>query len=71
MYSYIIGKVMKKNVGTVDMIIRLVLGVAIGLWGIVAGSWFGLLGIIPLATGLIGFCPLFAIIGISTCKIKG
>lgn len=62
---------MKKNVGTVDMVIRLVLGVAIGIWGIVAGSWLGLIGIVPIATGLMGFCPLFAIFGISTCKIKG
>ena len=61
---------MKKNVGTVDMVIRLVLGVAIGIWGIVAGSWLGLIGIVPIATGLMGFCPLFAIFGISTCKIK-
>lgn len=61
---------MKKNVGTVDMVVRLVLGIAIVGWGIYAGSWFGLLAIIPIATALTGFCPLFTIFGISTCKIK-
>lgn len=61
---------MKKNVGKVDMIIRLVAGVAIGVWGLVAGSWLGLIGLIPISTGLTGYCPAFTILGISTCKVK-
>lgn len=60
---------MKTNVGSTDRIIRIVLGVAligltltgnIGVWG-----W---LGVVPLLTGAIGWCPPYAILGISTCK---
>lgn len=61
---------MKKNVGTVDMIIRIVLGLVIGIWGIAAGSWWGLIGLLPILTGLTSFCPLYAILGMNTCKLK-
>lgn len=61
---------MKKNVGNVDMIIRLVLGVAIGVWGLVAQNWLGLIGLVPIITGLTGFCPAFTLLGINTCKVK-
>ncbi|MBX3044706.1 MAG: DUF2892 domain-containing protein [Candidatus Kapabacteria bacterium] len=61
---------MKKNVGKVDMIIRLVAGSAIAIWGIISGSWLGLIAIVPIATALTGFCPAFTLFGISTCKIK-
>lgn len=60
---------MKANVGGVDKIVRIVVGLAlIGLG--VAGMiplWVGLIGIVPLATALISFCPLYAIIGVNTC----
>ncbi len=61
---------MKKNVGTVDMVIRLLIGIAIIAWGLYAGSWFGVIGLLPIATGLSGFCPLFSFLGINSCKIK-
>lgn len=61
---------MKKNVGTVDIIIRIVLGLAVGIWGIIAGSWWGLIGLLPILTGIISFCPLYAILGMNTCKVK-
>lgn len=61
---------MKKNVGNVDMIIRLVLGVAIGVWGLIAQNWLGLIGLVPIITGLTGFCPAFTLLGINTCKVK-
>jgi len=44
------------------------LGLAIGAVGIYYGSWLGLIGIVPVATALINFCPLYAPFGISTCK---
>lgn len=49
--------------------LRIVLGV--GLLGLtVAGpqSWWGLLGVVPLATGLLGSCPLYTLFGLSTCR---
>ena len=60
-----------KNVGGIDRILRVVVGLAlvvaaatgtIGLWG-----W---VGVIPLITGLFGFCPAYRLIGLSTCPLK-
>jgi len=61
---------MIKNVGKVDMIARIVIGVALALYGIVNQSWWGLLSIILFATAFINFCPIWAIFKINTCKIK-
>ncbi len=60
---------MKQNVGTGDRIIRIIVGLAVcSLIFIVNGNarYFGLLGIIPLLTGLIGWCPLYMLLGINT-----
>ena len=61
---------MKKNVGTADRIIRIVLGLAIIGVGIGWKSWWGALGIVPLATAAIGWCPAYLPFGISTCRPK-
>ena len=62
---------MKLNVGGTDRIVRIVAGLAligltrtgnIGVWG-----W---LGVVPLATGAIGWCPPYAIFGFNTCSMK-
>jgi hypothetical protein len=60
---------MTKNVGSVDRTIRIVAGlVLIGLAATgTVGSW-GWLGIVPLATGLIGWCPPYSMLGINTCR---
>ncbi len=61
---------MNKNVGSADKIIRLVLGVA--LLGLLLTDspykMWGLVGIVPIATALINFCPLYAIFGLRTNK---
>lgn len=59
---------MKANVGGVDKIVRIVAGLAIIGLGFVFKSWWGALGIIPLATGLLNFCPAYCPLGISTCR---
>jgi hypothetical protein len=65
---------LKKNVGTLDRTIRILFGLAL-----IAGyfmnsdgaySWLYLLGIVPLATGLIGSCPPYALLGSNTCSLK-
>lgn len=61
---------MRTNVGKTDKIIRIILGIVIFIIGIIYQSWWGLLGLIPLITGLWNFCPLYAIFGISTHKTK-
>jgi Protein of unknown function (DUF2892) len=57
---------MKRNVGNIDRIIRIVVGVAIAAAGIYFRNLLGLIAIIPLATAIVGFCPLYMPFGIST-----
>ena len=60
---------MNKNIGTIDRVLRIIVGIAlialaatgtIGLWGYI--------GVVPLATGLLGWCPAYSLLGIKTCK---
>ena len=60
---------MKKNVGSIERAIRVIAGIAIlSLAFVGPQSPWAYLGIIPLATGLIGWCPLYTLLNISTCK---
>lgn len=61
---------MVKNVGSTDRIIRAILGIAIILIGIYYQSWWGIVGLIPLFTAAINWCPAYLPFGISTCKTK-
>ncbi|HBL75972.1 MAG: hypothetical protein A2W90_11185 [Bacteroidetes bacterium GWF2_42_66] len=57
------------NVGMTDRIIRIVIGLIIVVLGVYFNSWWGLIGIIPLATGIFKWCPLYVPFKISTvCK---
>lgn len=59
---------MKQNVGSIDRLLRIILGLIIAIVGVVYDSWWGLIGIVPLATGLFQFCPLYFPLKISTIK---
>jgi len=62
---------MKSNVGGVDRILRIVVGlVLIGLTVTGTIGVWGWLGVVPLATGAIGWCPPYAIFGWNTCSTK-
>jgi hypothetical protein len=67
---------MKTNESTIDRIIRVIVGIvllALGLFGVVSGAlmWvFYVVGAILLVTGIIGFCPLYALLKLSTVKNK-
>ena len=62
---------MKVNEGSTDRAIRIIVGlVLISLVFIGPKSAWGWIGILPLATGLVGFCGLYALLGINTCKTK-
>jgi hypothetical protein len=66
------GKAMK-NEGTADRVIRVVIGIAVlSLLWLLHGSahWFGLIGLIPLLTGLLGVCPMYSLLGIRTCPLE-
>lgn len=60
---------MKQNIGNTERVIRIVVGLAITALAIVgpATPW-AWLGLVPVATGLLGWCPPYAILGINTCK---
>ena len=59
---------MKKNVGTLDRVLRIVIGVVVVALGIYHHAWWGVLGIIPLFTASVSSCPLYMPFGISTSK---
>ena len=54
---------MKTNVGSVDRAVRIVAGLAILGAGWYYGSWLGLIGLIPIATATIGWCPMYCPLG--------
>jgi hypothetical protein len=58
------------NVGGTDRIIRLIAGVVIIAAGLYFKSWWGAIGVLPLLTALIRFCPGYLPFGISTCKTQ-
>ena len=59
---------MEINIGNSDRIFRFAAGLAIIIIGIVAQSWWGLIGLVPIATASIRHCPVYLPFGISTCK---
>lgn len=61
---------MKANVGGVDKVLRMVVGVALIAWAAMGGPAWAWIGVVPLLTGLFNFCPLYALLGMSTCKVK-
>lgn len=67
---------MKQNVGQIDRVIRVVAGVALLAFAALSESelrWVGLIGVVPLLTGLLGFCPAYTLCKCSTacCGGKG
>ncbi len=64
-------KLMPRNEHIIDRILRVILG--IGLLSIVfigPKTLFGLIGLVPLATGLVGSCPIYTLLGKGTCKVR-
>lgn len=65
----------KTNEGTIDRALRVIVGVALLVWFFMdqgQGFWHyaKLIGIVPLLTGVLGSCPLYSIMGVSTCPMK-
>jgi hypothetical protein len=65
---------MTTNVGTIDRVVRIVIGLVLLWYAVMAPStgynWVGWIGVIPIITALVGVCPLYSILGISTCPAK-
>ena len=64
---------MTTNMGTIDRIVRVVIGLVLIAYAIPLGlmpsgwNWVGWIGVIPLATAIFGYCPLYSLVGVSTC----
>ena len=62
---------MKSNDGGIDKILRIVVGLALVAWALVGGgpvwAW---ISVVPLATGLFGWCPFYPLLGMGTCPTK-
>lgn len=61
---------MQKNIGKVDKIIRIVVGLAVIAAGVFFQSWWGAIGLVFVGTALVGWCPPYALLGINTCKTQ-
>ncbi len=59
---------MTKNVGGIDRIVRILLGLALVAMGLHTQSWWGAVGLVPLLTGLVGWCPMYVPLKVSTAK---
>jgi hypothetical protein len=61
---------MKINIGTADRAIRVILGLVILGLGVLGRSWWGLIGLLPLLTAAVRFCPAYVPFGLTTCPRK-
>lgn len=62
---------MPRNEGTIDRALRVILGlVLIALVFVGPQTAWGWVGVVPLLTGLVGFCPLYRLVGINTCPTR-
>jgi hypothetical protein len=61
---------MKCNVGKTDRIIRVLAGLVLIALGIYFNSWWGAIGVVPLVTAAIGWCPLYLPFGWSSCSTE-
>lgn len=67
---------MSANIGVIDRIARIVIGLVLIAYAIPLGfastgwNWVGWIGVVPLATAIVGTCPLYSVLGLSTCPTK-
>ena len=62
---------MSKNEGTIDRVLRIVVGAAVlSLVFVGPQTAWGWIGIVPLLTGIVGYCPAYSLLGVSTCPMK-
>jgi hypothetical protein len=65
---------MTTNVGGVDRTLRIIAGVALLAWALFGPpggySWIGYIGIVPLLTAILSWCPAYSLVGLNTCPAK-
>lgn len=61
----------KTNEGTIDRALRVIVGIVlISLVFVGPQTPFGWIGVVPLLTGLVGWCPVYTLLGLNTCPVK-
>jgi len=61
---------MKTSVGGIDKILRIIVGIALIAWAVLGGPVWAWIGVLPLITGAMGWCPAYTLIGLNTCPLK-
>jgi hypothetical protein len=61
---------MRRNIGTADKIVRVLIGLALLVLGIALKSWWGVIGVVPVLTAFVGICPAYIPFGITTCRSR-
>ncbi len=61
---------MNANVGTIDRALRALVGLALIAWALTGGPVWAWVGVVPLLTAAIGFCPAYTLFGFNTCPVK-
>lgn len=61
---------MKRNIGKTDRIIRVLIGLIVIALGAYFKSWWGAIGLLPIITAAVGWCPPYRLLGISTHSVK-
>ncbi|MER2555050.1 MAG: DUF2892 domain-containing protein [Thauera sp.] len=61
---------MKTNVGGPDKMLRIIAGIALIAWAVFGGPVWAWIGVVPLATGLLGWCPAYTLLGMNTCPLS-
>lgn len=61
---------MKLNVGGIDRTLRILAGLGLIGWALMGGPVWAWIGLVPLGTGAIGFCPIYPLLGMNTCPMK-
>ena len=68
---------MSTNVGTIDRVVRIVVGVLLIAFAIpvvfpsTGWNWIGWIGVVPIITAVVGYCPAYSVFGLSSCSAKG
>ena len=61
---------MKANVGGIDKVVRILVGIALIAWALLGGPAWAWIGVLPLGTGLVNWCPAYSLLGMNTCPLK-
>lgn len=67
---------MTANIGTIDRIVRIVVGAVLIAYALPLGfpstgwNWVGWIGIVPIVTAIVGYCPAYTVLGLSSCSVS-